>query len=622
MSDGRTAESSGGLSARGVVALRVLRELGVLFETPHAPEPGPGAGWGGAQAPADHEFFRHVPLWSYEDPRYARPFAGEGAPVFETLPPATPLDEVVARTRLIVLLGAADSPTFRRCLEAPGVFVLIYEPDPVRLADFALRVPAPQLAKRAAILHGDPSGFAPPLGEVLPADLFQMGYPVFYALPGLDARLEADGHEACARFVTMLETLFFRHRVYHLSGQANLRGLPIRPLGRGLFYDQQLHAHANLFAFATRPDIRPLHRAFQGETALLVAAGPDLPGRMEQVRRLRERCVVIAVNNALKPMLAAGVRPHFVVANDTSVLTARSWEGLPRLDDVALVAHCLVDLGEAVLPRSYLFGTYEPELFGSRPSLRLHGSVITTAFSLARYMGCASCVLAGVQLCSPDPWTLGYARGSVHERYVEGEWPLTHAFPQLAPVENPFGLTRYTSLNFLDACLWLTEEIRVTGVPCVNLTRESIVYGAGIRHDEDPQVPDTGLLAKRLARLAAQRPPRPRVAAGLAAARRDLAMWGEVARGAEALVRREDEGFLAAALAVLDGFDKNGVSYLVQRFADYDNARMHAQVFDSRDPAERAAGLRYYLRRVRDMAKSFVAVLEEQQRRLLALPPA
>jgi len=613
--DGRIPE----LSERGRVALRVLRELGVLFETPCAPEPGPGSGWDGPP-PADHEFFRHVPLWRYEDPFYAQPFADAGhKPVYETLDPETPLPEVLRHTRLVVLLGAADTPAFRTCLATPGVFVLIFEPDPVRLADFALRVPAPQLARRATILHGEPLSFVPPLSEILPASLFGLGFPVFYVLPGLDGRLAAAGQDPAGRFATMVEALFFRHCVYHLSGQANHRSLPIRPLRRGLFYDQQLHAYANIAAFATRPDIRPLRKAFQGETAVLVAAGPDLPARLEQIRGLRGRCVVIAVNNALKPLIAAGVHPHFVVANDTSVHTAKSWAGLPRLVDTALVGHCLIDLGEAVFPRAYLFGVYEPEVYGARPSLRLHGSVITTAFSLAKYMGCARCVLAGVQLCSPDPWSLSYARGSIHEQPAAPPRPLTQAFPQLVPVTNRFGLTRYTSLNFLDASLWLLEEIRLTAVPCVNLTRESIVYGPGVEYDEAPDIPATGLLDKRLARLAAQKAPPPRIAPALAAARRDLGLWRGLERAAGDLLARADGSFLPAAAATLNSFDQNGVSYLVQRFADFDNRRMHALVFAGRTDAEREQGLRYYFEYLRRMAGGFAAVLADQEGRLLAL---
>jgi hypothetical protein len=88
---------------------------------------------------------------------------------------------------------------------------------------------------------------------------------------------------------------------------------------------------------------------------------------------------------------------------------------LPQLKDVRLVGDVRSELGGDTFPNKYIFGSYRPELFGTRPSLRLHGSVITTAFSLARHMGCSRCVLVGAQLCSDNPWIMSYSKGSIHE---------------------------------------------------------------------------------------------------------------------------------------------------------------------------------------------------------------
>jgi len=189
------------------------------------------------------------------------------------------------------------------------------------------------------------------------------------------------------------------------------------------------------------------------------------------------------------------------------------------------------------------------------------------------------------------------------------------------PVQNRFGLTLYTSLNFLDASLWLLEEIRVSSLACVNLSRESSIHGPGVVHDENPDIEPTGLLAKRLARLAALKPPPPRLDAALAAARRDLGLWQGVARAADELLGLGGAGFLPAAAAAINRFDANGVSYLVQRHADFDNRRMHALVFDGANDAERERGLRYYLDHVRRMAMEFADVLAEQERRLLGHRP-
>ncbi|MHC1699657.1 MAG: 6-hydroxymethylpterin diphosphokinase MptE-like protein [Humidesulfovibrio sp.] len=593
------------------VLFSVLRELGVLFEAPGAGEISDLPPYEAPAGDIDHAFHAHTPLWAFEHPYYTYPFAHEGLkPVFELLPQNAGVEDVLAKTRLVVFLGAADTPVLRRCLEQPETFLLILEPDGRRLAQFAARVPAARLARRALILLGDPDAFLPPVSQVLPPELFTLGFPVFYSLP------ELAGSAQAARLVELVEVLFYRHRVYHLSGQANVYSLPIRPLARGLFFDQQQHSYVNAAEFLRWPDIRPLRGAFQGETAVLVAAGPDLAERLDYLRQVRGRALVIAVNNALKPMVAAGVRPHFVVANDTSVHTGRSWEGLPHLADVALVGHCLTDLGGTVFGRKYLFGTYLPELYGRRPDLRLHGSVITTAFSLARYMGCARCVFVGAQLCSPDPWKLSYSRGSIHEAEATPERKLTNAWPQLVPVTTLDGQTRYTTLNFLDAAHWLRDEIRASGIPCASVTGESVIAGPGVECVPDCPVADTGRLGRRLGRVAAAQAPEIACEPVLAHLRRDLQTWESVAAAVEGIQARQGADFLAAAAQALERFDQGNVTYLVQRFEDFDNQRFHAAVFKPGPEAEKARGLRYYLDHVGRMARHFAAVLKAQLARL------
>jgi len=597
------------------VLFSVLRELGVLFEAPGASAITDRQA---QEAPAgDHVLHAHTPLWAFEHPYYTYPFAEQGlGRVYELLPPHLGVDGVLAKTRLVVFLGAADTPAFRRCLEKADTFLLILEPDARRLARFAASVPAARLARRALILLGDPDAFRPPVSQLLPPDLFALGFPVFFGLP------EFAASEQAARLVELVEILFYRHRVYVLSGQANVHSLPIRPLTRGLFFDQQQHAYVNAVECLRWPDIRHLRRSFLGETAVLVAAGPDLAERMDYLRSVRERAVVIAVNNALKPMVAAGVRPHFVVANDTSVHTGRSWEGLGRLPDVSLVGHCLTDLGGPVFGRKFIFGTYMPELFGKRQDLRLHGSVVTAAFSLARLMGCARCVLVGAQLCSPDPWTLGYVRGSIHEprpgrkAEAEGERALTNAWPQLVPVTALGGQTRYTTLNFLDAAHWLRDEIRISGIPCVNTTPESIITGPGVECVPDFPVQETGRLGHCLAGVAALRPPEISREPVRAYLRRDLELWRSVSAAVEGILAKQGPEFLSAASQTLEQFDQGSVTYLVQRFEAFDNQRFHAAVFGPGPETEKLWGLRYYLEHVGRMARNFAALLTAQLKRL------
>lgn len=592
------------------VTLTVLTELGVLVQTP-------GAGYAEAQpdsAPAlqDHAFLDHAPLWDYVAKTFISPFADAGLPpLCRTLPAGTRMEQALEHTRLIVFLGAADTPAFRLALGKPDTLILVFDDSPGRVANLAQAVGLKTLAGRAQIFLGRIDQFTPPLGKVLPQKLFNVGFPVFFTLhPERDASTAA---LSLTHPVRLIETLYFRYELYSLSGQANNRGLPLRPIQRGLFYDQQLHAYQNSVDFFSRPDISPLRRAFQGETAILVAAGPDLPEQIPFLREAHSKAVIIAVNNALKPLLAGGVCPHFVVANDTSLATLRSWEGLPQLKDTALVAHCLTNLGREIFPLIFLFGMYRKELFGQRPSMRLHGSVITTAFSLARHMGVARCILVGAQLSSDNPWRLSYSRGSIHEAPPGPEKPLTNAYPQLVPAVNALGLLRYTTPNFLDAALWFLEEIRSSDIPCVNMTDQSLVLGPGVQFDPAPEIADTGRLTRRLRQVFSPRKTARPVGTALQSLHAECEFWSNVAQAAGLLAKEHGPGFTAQAMAMLKYFDQCSVSYLVQRYEDFNNWNFHQAVFQGQDEARRAEALRGYLSYVERMAQGFAAVLNAQQ---------
>ncbi len=592
------------------VLFSVLRQLGVLFQATGVDvdaqaEAGPTG--------ADHAFFAHAPLWDYEHPAYAQPFAeAQARPLYRTLPPGTGVEQALEHTRLVVFLGAENTPALRRALAEPGTLLLVFDNDPGRVARMTAAFGAPRLAGRMHIFLGELEAFVPPLGMVLPASLFEAGFPVFFALPHLAAA--CPGYvEDCVR---LLEVLFFRHLVYPLSGQSNSRGLPLRPMLRGLFYDQHLHSCQNIRDFVTRPDISLLRRTFQGETAILVAAGPDLAGRMEFLKRQRDKAVIISVNTALRPLLEAGVRPHFVVANDTSLGAGLTWRGLPRLDDVWLVAHSLSDLAGDTFAHKFLFGPYRTELYGPKPSLRLHGSVITTAYSLARHLGCARCVLVGVQLCSENPWAMSYSRGTIHQDHTAPARPLTNAYPQLVPVTNRFGLTRYTTPNFFDASLWFLDEIRSVGLPCVNVTQESLVHGPGVAYDPNYEAPASPNLVRRLRQVPGLRArPRP-LEPVRQAVRAELGSWRSVEAACARLAEGSGAAFVSAALELLGQFDQSNVSYLVQRYEDFDNQRFHRAVFGNAGEADPEWGLRYYLGYVGRMAAGLAGVLEEQLRRL------
>lgn len=587
--------------------LIVLEKLGVLFRGTSLEsrgEPSRDAG--------QHRFSDHTPVWDYENPRAQRPFFDNDHAIYDSLPEETTPQQALSRTRLVVLLGAQVSPEARELIENTQCILLVFEPDEQALSTFMDTFPPAKLGRSGLFCFtGDPYSFSPSLQDLLPTEILQTGFPVFFQTE----RIEEQYASWAQTVREYLEILFYRQAIYPILGQAFTRSLPIRTITRGLFYDQQLHCYENIHEYAIRPDISGIHNAFAGETAILVAAGPALAAKIDFIRENRDRTVVICVNNAVKPLLEAGIKPHFVIINDTSIASGQVFKHISATPETILVGHCLSDLGGDRFRHKFLFGTFLPELFAPRPMLRLHGSVISTAFSLARHLGCARCVFVGVQLASNNPWGLSYAKGAVKPDAPTHKKELIHKHPQLYPVATPAGESLFTTLNFRDAALWLSEEIRISGIPCINTCESSILFGAGITFQDAPQLPERNL-KRRFSDLFTVQGTPPDLSKVLAFIKSEHKKWRDIASVLEQLNRSDGKDFVARGLAILEQLDQGNITNLVQRFEDFNNVKFNELVFTSNSLDDKSKGLHYYFHYVIRMAKTFTQVLQEQERLL------
>ncbi len=183
-----------------------------------------------------------------------------------------------------------------------------------------------------------------------------------------------------------------------------------------------LNTLANVPALAREADVTSLVGAAPGLPAIVVAAGPSLDRNLEALGRVGDRALVIAVDTALRPLLAAGITPHLVVALDPSEANARHLSGLPPCPGTHLVAEASLDplAIESFRGRTFLFSVSEHQPWPwlreqgvGRGRLRAWGSVLTSAFDLALQMGCDPIVFAGADLAFTGQRP--YARGVVYE---------------------------------------------------------------------------------------------------------------------------------------------------------------------------------------------------------------
>ncbi len=172
----------------------------------------------------------------------------------------------------------------------------------------------------------------------------------------------------------------------------------------------------NVDYYGSCDGIGDLGSACLGVPAVVVAAGPSLERNIDILAQpgMRDKVVIIAVQTVLKPLLARGIRPHFVCALDHHEISTRFYEGLTEADveDVTLVVDpkanpAILDaypgairtLGNDLLDLIIDAGGLRAEPKGE---LAPGATVAHQCYYLARHLGCDPVLLCGQDLGFTD----------------------------------------------------------------------------------------------------------------------------------------------------------------------------------------------------------------------------
>lgn len=283
---------------------------------------------------------------------------------------------------------------------APGLAVVVCEPDPARfLAALSLRDFRPLLATPRIALVGE--GGPEALHAAL--ELLECRSPRCVALRALEA-------EHAALFAAL------RERAGRLAARTKINDDTLARFGA--LWTRNIAR--NLEVLATEPSLGAAEGKAGGLPALVLAAGPSLDLALPLLPELARRAIVIAVDTASGPCLRAGVDPDFLVVVDPQYWNTR------HLDRAALARGFLVT--EAAchpaalrLPRRGLLlaASLHPlasafeAIRGELPKLGAGGSVATSAWDLARYLGCQEAHMVGLDLGFPGGRT--HVAGSFFE---------------------------------------------------------------------------------------------------------------------------------------------------------------------------------------------------------------
>lgn len=256
-----------------------------------------------------------------------------------------------------------------------------------------------------------------------------------------------------------------------------------------------LNTLRNAQAIAASGDVSSLTDRFAGLPAIVVAAGPSLDRTLEQIAAWHDQAVLVAVDTALRPLLAAGVAPDLVVAVDPTEANARHLVDLPSCESTYMVSEGSLDPAalQTFAGRQFIFRVADHHPWPwlrthglDRGQLRAWGSVLTTAFDLALRMGCDPIVLAGADLAFTD--NRPYARGTTYEedwrrdttqgRRLEDVWRArVEDWPETWDVDAS-GARARTAPHLVAFRDWLAAEAaNAEGRTVVNATGAGILHG-------------------------------------------------------------------------------------------------------------------------------------------------
>ena len=145
---------------------------------------------------------------------------------------------------------------------------------------------------------------------------------------------------------------------------------------------------------------------FKGKPAVLIGTGPSLGKNIHLLKELQGRAVIIAVAQALRSLLAYGVKPDLICTIDFASNNATHLDDLLTLEDIPLVSLCRAYPGLIrdyqgpifVNGATHAIPNYLDRLWRHKGVLMTGNSVSHMAFSLANQIGADPIILVGMDM--------------------------------------------------------------------------------------------------------------------------------------------------------------------------------------------------------------------------------
>lgn len=248
---------------------------------------------------------------------------------------------------------------------------------------------------------------------------------------------------------------------------------------------------ANLEAGFSLPGVERLFDRFKGVPAVVVAAGPSLDRNMHLLKEVKGKFPIVAVDTALRQLVANGIKPDIVCAADPSYENSLDFVGVENESEVILAVEPMThpDIF-ACFKGPRMLMTFGGGLYPIFKDLRepvgilgCWGSIATTVFDLVRRMGSDPIVFLGLDLSFQDGRL--HARGSYSDDII---FEKVHSFTSIEHETADYINTRgtykfgkadgtilYTDQNMKLYKDWFEDQFRQTAARVINATEGGIV---------------------------------------------------------------------------------------------------------------------------------------------------
>lgn len=164
----------------------------------------------------------------------------------------------------------------------------------------------------------------------------------------------------------------------------------------------------NLELFLTSPGIVELKDSLKGLAGLVCAAGPSLDEILPLLKELSSKLIVIAVDTSLAALFRHGLEPHFTVVSDPQYWNTRHLDPVQKTSSILVAEFSTNPRIFRILKAPVFFSSsvfplakYFESLIPAKGRLLAGGSVATTAWDLARFLGLNPIYMTGLDLGFP-----------------------------------------------------------------------------------------------------------------------------------------------------------------------------------------------------------------------------